>query len=203
MPTIYNLKPKFQALLRPIVIFLAHNGVSANQVTCFAMLLSALGGAFIYCSHGATWSLLLLPLILFIRMALNAIDGMLAREHNMKSIKGAMLNEMTDVMSDIALYLPLAIIASVPADLLTIFIIVGLLTEMAGVVAQAINNDRRYDGPMGKSDRAFTIGLLAILLAFNCLTLSWSTIYLACATLLALVTLYKRMCEGIKDNAQQ
>ena len=32
--------------------------------------------------------------------------------------------------------------------------------EMAGVVAVQIGAERRYDGPMGKSDRAFTFGLL-------------------------------------------
>ncbi|MFT6987551.1 MAG: CDP-diacylglycerol--glycerol-3-phosphate 3-phosphatidyltransferase, partial [Psychromonas sp.] len=95
MLTIYDLKPKFQDLLRPIVVALANKGVSANQVTWFAMLLSLLCGAVIYLSNGVFWSLLLLPFVLFIRMALNAIDGMLAREHNMKTKKGAMLNEMS------------------------------------------------------------------------------------------------------------
>jgi CDP-diacylglycerol--glycerol-3-phosphate 3-phosphatidyltransferase len=35
-------------------------------------------------------------------MALNAIDGMLAREHDMQSPLGAMLNELGDVLSDVA-----------------------------------------------------------------------------------------------------
>ena len=38
-------------------------------------------------------------------MALNAIDGMLAREFNQKSRLGGYLNEITDVVSDGALYL--------------------------------------------------------------------------------------------------
>jgi CDP-diacylglycerol--glycerol-3-phosphate 3-phosphatidyltransferase len=40
-------------------------------------------------------------------MALNAIDGMLAKEFALKSRLGAMLNELGDVFSDAALYLPL------------------------------------------------------------------------------------------------
>ena len=50
----------------------------------------------------------LLPAVLFVRMALNAIDGMLAREHGQKSALGAFLNELCDVVSDAALYLPFA-----------------------------------------------------------------------------------------------
>ena len=49
---------------------------------------------------------MLLPIVLFIRMALNALDGMLARECNQQTRFGAILNETGDVISDIALYLP-------------------------------------------------------------------------------------------------
>lgn len=198
MLTIYDLKPRFQSLLRPPVEWLAGKGVSANQVTYFALLLSLLLGAFIYISNGAAWSLLLLPLGLFIRMGLNAIDGMLAREHDMQTKKGAMLNEMTDVISDTAIYLPLVFVPLVTPSFIILFVIISIFTEMAGVVAQVINNDRRYDGPMGKSDRAFCVGLIAILLAFDILTQQWVSFYFAVAILLSLITLLKRMSNGIK-----
>src|SRR5262244_3714590 len=107
MPSIYGLKPKFQALLRPVVNFLARVGVTANQVTIAALLLSLAVGHVIHFQHGGR-SLLLLPAALFGRMALNAMDGMLAREHNQKSPLGAILNELGDVIADIGLYLPLA-----------------------------------------------------------------------------------------------
>ena len=88
MPSIYDLKPKFQNLLRPISNKLAESGVSANQVTVFAMLLSFLAGGLILLLPDFHWSLLAIPVVLFLRMALNAIDGMLAREHDMKSSLG-------------------------------------------------------------------------------------------------------------------
>lgn len=198
MITIYDLKPKFQGILRPCVVILAKKNVTANQVTWSALILSMACGALIYLSHGASWALLSLPLVLFIRMALNAIDGMLAREHNMQTKKGAMLNEMSDVISDVVLYLPFAFISGVSANLLIAFVVIALLTEVAGVVAQAINNERRYDGPMGKSDRAFAMGLFAILLSFELLSATSAMIYLAVASLLGLVTLYKRMHNGIR-----
>ena len=39
MPSIYDLKPRFQALLRPLVVRLHAAGVTANQVTLLACLL--------------------------------------------------------------------------------------------------------------------------------------------------------------------
>jgi CDP-diacylglycerol--glycerol-3-phosphate 3-phosphatidyltransferase len=99
MPSVYQLKPAFQSLLRPIVNWLVRIGVTANQVTIAALLLSLSIGHVIARTHGGL-SLLLLPVVLFLRMALNAMDGMLAREHNQKSALGAILNELVDVVAD-------------------------------------------------------------------------------------------------------
>ena len=82
MVSIYQIKPKFQALLRPLTNRLASLGVTANQVTIFAAILSIVTGALIYFYGEQSWPLLLVPVILLVRMALNAIDGMLAREHS-------------------------------------------------------------------------------------------------------------------------
>ena len=50
-------------------------------------------------------ALLGLPIVLALRMALNAADGMLAREHGQASPLGFYLNELGDIISDAALYL--------------------------------------------------------------------------------------------------
>ena len=88
MPSIYDLKPRFQALLRPITRGLANKGVSANQVTLAALFLSGAVGACIAFFPASRWPLLMAPLFLFVRMALNAIDGMLAREETMSTYLG-------------------------------------------------------------------------------------------------------------------
>ena len=103
-PTIYKLKPAFQSLLRPVVKGLARKGFTANQVTLAAVVISALQGSLLAMQPGNRVVLLLLPLVLFLRMALNAIDGMLAREHNQKTKLGGILNEIGDVLSDTVLY---------------------------------------------------------------------------------------------------
>ena len=114
MPTLYALKPAFQSSLRHSVDMLAANGVTANQVTLAAAVLSIAAGAAI-AAFPAGWAFLLLPVVLFVRMALNAIDGMLAREHGQASRLGMYLNELCDVVSDLALILPFALVAPFPA----------------------------------------------------------------------------------------
>jgi CDP-diacylglycerol--glycerol-3-phosphate 3-phosphatidyltransferase len=166
MASIYDLKPKFQGLLRPLTNTLARAGVTANQITVFAMLLSFAAGAAIY-HFRSLRVLLLLPVVLFLRMALNAIDGMLAREHNQKTPLGAILNELGDVFSDAALYLPLALIAPFDPILMVLIVLFAVISEMTGVLGVTIGASRRYDGPMGKSDRAFVFGALGLLLGLN------------------------------------
>ena len=173
MASIYDIKPAFQNLLRPLTRALASAGVTANQVTIAAALLSGGVGACIVFNPQARWPLLVLPGFLFVRMALNAIDGMLAREHGMKSRLGAVLNEISDVAADTALYLPLALVPGFSLWLVVVITILSIISEMTGVVAVQIGATRRYDGPMGKSDRAFVFGLLALLLGLGVPTGHW------------------------------
>ncbi|WP_309386597.1 CDP-alcohol phosphatidyltransferase family protein [Cerasicoccus frondis] len=195
--SIYELKTRFQNLLRPICQDLARRGVTANQVTLAAMLLSILLGLLLWWSGGSRWVLMLVPIWLFIRMALNAIDGMLAREHDMKSSLGAVLNELGDVVSDTALYLPFAVIPGAPSGLFAIFVVLAILSEMTGVVCVQIGASRRYDGPMGKSDRAFVIGLLAFLIAVGATPGAWLFWWMAVVNVLLVVTVLNRAWRGL------
>jgi CDP-diacylglycerol---glycerol-3-phosphate 3-phosphatidyltransferase len=191
MPSIYGLKPKFQALLRPIVNWLARIGVTANQVTIAALLLSLTTGHVIHLKHGGR-SLLLLPAVLFVRMALNAMDGMLAREHNQKSSLGAILNELGDVVADIGLYFPLAFVPGFDPGLVAAVVMLSVLTEMTGVIGVQIGASRRYDGPFGKSDRAFVFGLLGLLMGLG-LKFDRVVFYVLIAMVLLLVaTIFNR-----------
>ena len=179
MASVYDLKPRFQDLLRPVVGRLARAGVSANQVTVAALLLSVVVGVTIGLLAERAWPLLLLPLALFVRMALNAIDGMLAREHAMASPLGAILNELGDVLSDAALYLPLCWIAGLSPVLVVAVVVAAVIVEMTGVVAVQIGASRRYDGPMGKSDRALAFGMLGLLIGLGVEPQPWADWVLA------------------------
>ena len=93
-------------------------------------------------------------------MAFNAIDGMLAREFHQKSVLGGYLNEIGDVVSDAALCAPFAFIAPFDAAGIGLVIVLSMMTEFAGALGPTIGASRRYDGPMGKSDRAAVFGAL-------------------------------------------
>lgn len=192
MVSVYGLKPRFQKLLRPLCAALARAGVTANQVTVAAVAISVALGCAMMATGGAAWTLFLLPPILFTRMALNAIDGILAREFGLKSRLGAVLNELGDVVSDVALYLPFAVVPGVSAILVGLVVAIAAMTEMAGVVAVQIGAARRYDGPFGKSDRAVFFGALALVLGAGIKPGLWTAVVLVLGACAGALTVIKR-----------
>ncbi len=192
MATIYDLKPKFQARLRPIAAWLVRAGVTANGVTVAALVLSAAQGAWLALEPGAALLLLVLPVSLFIRMALNAVDGLMAKEHGQASAAGAVLNELSDVIADAVLYLPFALIPGINASLVVLVVVAGIIAEMAGALGPLIKAPRRYDGPFGKSDRAFAFGLLAVIIGVGFAPGRWTSVYLAILLALSVVTVINR-----------
>jgi len=198
MASIYDLKPAFQNTLRPIVRLLARCGVTANQVTLLALVLSlATGGAIAWLRVGRV--LLLLPAVLLLRMALNAMDGMLAREHNQKTALGAILNELGDVVADAGLYAPLALVPGFQPWLVFAVVLLAVLSEMTGVIGVQIGASRRYDGPMGKSDRAFLFGLMGLLLGLRVPIARWISYVLAVMAVLLVLTIINRARGALRE----
>lgn len=198
MASIYELKGRFQNLLRPITRALAKGGVTANGVTVAALILSAAVGFACWLVPSAK-VLLLLPIALFVRMGLNAIDGMLAREHGQKSVLGGFLNELGDVLSDAFLYLPLAFRPEFCSSAVFMFCGMAFLTEFVGVVAVSQGASRRYDGPMGKSDRAFFFGAIGLALGQGVSPSIWLTAVLWLGVLLGAFTVARRVGRSLEE----
>ncbi|MDM0032634.1 CDP-alcohol phosphatidyltransferase family protein [Variovorax sp. J22P271] len=172
--SIYELKPRFQALLRPLVKRLHAAGATANQVTVAACAVSVALGLWLFFAAPPAAAFALLPLWMLLRMAFNAVDGMLAREHGQQSALGAFLNELTDVVSDAALYLPFALVPPFSPFWVGAVIVLAGLSEFAGALGPTVGASRRYDGPLGKSDRAFVFGALGLYVALGLPLPAWT-----------------------------
>lgn len=166
MFSVYKLKPVFQKLLQPILDALYKIGVTANQLTISAIILSCLMGFGFLRFHTLYLGILIIPFGLLLRMALNALDGMMARQYDMQSQLGEILNEIGDVVSDIAIIFPFVILPGINPVIIILFGVLAILNEFAGILSKAIGKERRYDGPMGKSDRALIIGIFCLVFFF-------------------------------------
>jgi CDP-diacylglycerol--glycerol-3-phosphate 3-phosphatidyltransferase len=117
----------------------------------------------------------------------------------MKSSLGAILNELGDVLSDAAIYLPVALVTGVNAAWVVLIVILAVVSEMTGVVAVQIGAARRYDGPMGKSDRAFVFGLLCLLLGAGFEARYWADGLLIATGILLIITIINRARAALAE----
>jgi CDP-diacylglycerol--glycerol-3-phosphate 3-phosphatidyltransferase len=197
MISVYKLKPKFQQLLMPVLRRLHQNGVSANQITLAAIILSGIISILFWHADRYHTLFLALPIGLFLRMALNALDGLMARVYQQQSKVGEILNEIGDVMSDLCIYFPLLKFESSALYYVALFLCLSVVNELAGVLGKTVFGQRRYDGPMGKSDRAFLVGLYGLIQFLGIQITPFSVhIFIVINTLLLLST-YLRIKRSI------
>ncbi len=199
MISIYEIKPKFQQLLMPIVDWMRKIGMTPNQVTILALLLSMVTGIILSIFHENKWIYILMPIVMFVRMALNAIDGVMAKKYQMKSHLGLLLNELGDVISDLFLFIPFVFIAEDYGIGIMLFISLSIISEMAGVTVQVIGSSRRYDGPMGKSDRAFIVGFISFLIFVHLNIIPYLHFVFYVCSILMLINIYNRITKGLKE----
>lgn len=187
--------------MRPLVARLAARGVTANQVTMAAAAGSVLLGTLVAVYADHRWLFLLLPVWSFLRMALNAVDGMLAREFGQKSRLGAYLNELADVVSDSALALPFAVLPAFGAVPVAVVAVLAVISEYAGVMGPTVGAGRRYEGPLGKSDRAFVFGALALWIGLGLPLPGWVWWLMPLLAVLLVVTTVNRVRAGLAEAA--
>jgi len=200
MISIYKIKPKFQQLLMPLLKLLRRLGISPNSITIFSILLSFGIAYFFWNTSDNSSYFLIVAFGLLLRMMLNALDGMMARIYNLQSKLGEVLNEVGDIVSDVAIYFPLIIFESLSIEIAIIFILLSIINEFCGLMAKVISGERRYDGPMGKSDRAFLIGIICIVYYFTNGLDPFMNYIIGGSSILMILSSYIRLTKSIKNG---
>jgi CDP-diacylglycerol--glycerol-3-phosphate 3-phosphatidyltransferase len=201
MISTYKIKPLFQKLLMPLLKLLRNIGVSPNALTLLAVFLSfAIGWLFWYSSENNTY-FLLVALGILLRMMLNALDGMMARIYNLQSKTGEILNEVGDIVSDVVIFFPLIVFESLDIRLALAFISLSVINEFCGVMAKIVSGERRYDGPMGKSDRATLIGVICIISYFTTDINDYMNYIIGASSLLIVLSSFARLKNAVKKSS--
>jgi CDP-diacylglycerol--glycerol-3-phosphate 3-phosphatidyltransferase len=193
------LKPRFKRFLMPFSARLARVGLVANQVTTVSIVGSLIMGGMLSLFHSHSILFGLLPVWLLVRMACATIDGTLAIDFGQKSRLGGILNEVGDVVSDVALLLPLVSVEPFTASSVGAVVILTIASEVAGILGPVIGGSRRVDGPMGKADRGIALGVLGLSICGGPLPPGAAWAALPFGSLLAITTvnrLYLAWTEG-------
>jgi CDP-diacylglycerol--glycerol-3-phosphate 3-phosphatidyltransferase len=162
------LKPQLKRALRPLVEVLFRAGIAANQVTVTSLIGSVAVGVLLSFWGHRSALFGLLPVWLSARMILAAIDGTLAIDFGLKSRRGGLLNDAGDMLSDVALFVPLCFAASFQPGWVALVIALTALCEVVGIVAGTMRGgSHRLDGPFGEADRRLAPAVIGVWIACN------------------------------------
>lgn len=156
---LYDLKPAFQARLGGLAEWLVRRGVAPDALTFGGLGCGLLGGGVLLLGLSQPRLLWLLVPLLVARLALNALDGMVAVRSGRARPWGKVLNELCDRLADLALLGPLLVVPGTNVGLGTAAVCATLLVSYLGILAEAAGAGRQYGGPMGKADRMAWLGL--------------------------------------------
>jgi len=150
-------------ILEPVVRGALALGLTPDVVSLVAFLL-ALGaaGAFYL---GGVWYLVG-ALLVFLNGSLDLLDGALARELEVDSRAGDLLDHVLDRYADVAILAGLA--AGVEQYALGFAAVTGvLLTSYLGTQIEAIGMEREYGGLVGRADRLALVSVVAVVASFD------------------------------------
>lgn len=197
--TLTFLKPRLKRLLYPVAALLARTGVTANRVT-LASLAGSIAVGSVLCTFPDRPALFgILPAWVLVRTACASLDGTLAVEFGQKSRLGGVLNETGDILSEIALFLPLMFISSCTVAEGSIVIALVVLSEFAGLAALAFGDQRRVEGPLGKADRSIVLSMGGAAVFLGILPDPiWPASLALCVG--AAITGWNRLCMAVKQE---
>jgi CDP-diacylglycerol--glycerol-3-phosphate 3-phosphatidyltransferase len=195
---LYRLKPASQRMVAPVADWLVRRRVPADFVTWLAVPVGAAGGIALAASEAVPWLLWLVPAAAAIRLALNLLDGMIARATGSAHPLGELWNELADRLADVLFIGGLALHPAIDPRLPLLAVVGAVLASYVGITAKAAGGRRQYGGVMSKPGR---MGTLAIVAPVAFLTSDAWWLVLGCWMILigAILTLAQRI-RGARDE---
>jgi len=198
---IYAIKPVFRRLLSPLQRRLVASGVSADALTLAGLGFAGAAGAGVWLGRGGGGWLLLVPLGAVLRIVANALDGMVATSTGTARPLGEVLNEVSDRIGDVAVFLPMSLVPGVDAVLVAGALAAMLVTSYLGLAVKAAGGPRLYDGVMGKPDRMFVVGVAAVVATVTgepATAWTWALWIVLVGALVTLLTRWRTARESLR-----
>ncbi|RQG96259.1 CDP-alcohol phosphatidyltransferase family protein [Natrarchaeobius oligotrophus] len=183
--TLDQLRPYVSRFLDPFVDGFDRIGMTPDGVSVLAFAMAVLAAvAFVLGGRADPIWYLVGAVLVFVNGWLDVVDGALAREQDVASAAGDLLDHVLDRYADIVIIGGLA--AGIGDYLLGFLAVTGVvMTSYLGTQAQAVGLDRVYGGLVGRADRLAIIGIVGALAypiegTYGGLTLvGWLLVFLA------------------------
>lgn len=201
---IYSTKSKWQRVLDPVVAICVRKRVHPDWFTYSALVLSFVAAFAFYRAGAERWWLWLAPPCVLIRLALNLLDGQVARGMGLDDPWGEVKNEFGDRIADVAIFLGISFGGYAHASLVALVLALVLCISYLGILGKALGGPRVYGGIFGKGDRMISLAVFTLypLLSGNLESFDW---YLVFASVAAVTTIIQRgrIIHGYQKSAVQ
>ena len=150
---LYRSKATVSRRLEPVIDQLARRGVNPDTLTLAAVPVGLLAGGCLLLSPAEPVVLLAVPVLAAARLALNLLDGAVARRTGRIHPRGELYNELGDRLADIAFLAPVAFLPGADRTTVLLGVTGAVFASFAGVVPRAAGSERIYRGVLSKPGR--------------------------------------------------
>lgn len=198
---IYAIKPGFQRVLRVVERPLVSWRIHPDIITFSALALSGLGGFALFASRWSQWTLLVVPFACMLRICLNALDGMVAKDLGVARPWGEVLNELSDRLADAAFFVAIVFVPGIITPLAVSVLALTLITSYIGTLSKAAGAVRQYGGVMGKADRMILLSLASLigLILPVAPVLNWFLVAVLAGLIITMAQRLRRTYVGLKS----
>lgn len=199
--TLDSLRPLANRLLEPVVAGALRLKITPDAVSVLAVVTAAVAGGTFFLAREVRLLYLLGAFLVFLNGVLDLLDGALARELDIESAGGDLLDHVLDRYADIFVIAGLA--AGIGQYAIGFAAVTGvLMTSYLGTQAQAVDLDRVYGGLLGRADRLAAVGVVTTVAAFvdaTALTLTVVGWLLVAFAVLGHLTALQRFYYAMRD----
>jgi phosphatidylglycerophosphate synthase len=149
----------FRATARLAVQFCVRYHLHPDAISYASIVAAALCGACFFFAFRQPILLLVAPLFALLRLWFNMLDGMVAIASGKASLRGEILNDLPDRVSDVLIFAAVAHSGFNSVLLGYWSAIFALLTAYVGMFGQAVGVRREFSGVMSKPWRMIVISL--------------------------------------------
>jgi phosphatidylglycerophosphate synthase len=149
----------FRATARYAVTLCMRHGIHADAISYTSVVFAGMAALCFQQAGRHHWLLIAGPLFCYLRLWCNMLDGMVAMASGKASLRGEILNDLPDRISDILIFVGVA-----HSGLCSPFsgywaAILALLTAYVGTLGQAVGAKREFSGIMSKPWRMVALHL--------------------------------------------
>jgi len=147
----------FRATAHGTVRVCVRLGVHPDTISYLSIVASAAAAVCFWRATEQPWLLILGPAFCYLRLWFNMLDGMVALASGKASLRGEILNEVPDRISDVLIFVGVAHSGLGSPFLGYWAAILALFTAYIGMFGQAVGVQREFSGVMAKPWRMVTL----------------------------------------------